>query len=181
MISSYPGISQAIAVLKKNKENKEVSYLVGYYVCRNELDNGEIINYLSYKLPQYMLPREVMHLKSLPLNANGKLDIHKLPDPKFRDLDKYIAPRDDVESKIALIWSEILNIPVADIGIYHDFFTLGGNSILAIKLISILNREFHNLLKVVDIFIYRNISTLKSRILDKRDNKLIVKLNNLDD
>jgi amino acid adenylation domain-containing protein len=180
-ISSYPGISQAIAILKRNGKDKDISYVVGYYVSEVELDSEEIISDISNRLPQYMLPKTLVHLKSLPLNVNGKLDINKLPDPEFKDLDKYIAPRDDVESKIALIWSEILNIPVADIGIYHDFFTLGGNSILAIKLISILNREFHNLLKVVDIFIYRNISTLKSRILDKRDNKLIVKLNNLDD
>jgi len=77
-------------------------------------------------------------LDEFPLNANGKLDARKLPMPEDRSHIQrpYTAPRTPAERALGEIWREVLN--VKQVGVDDDFFELGGNSLLAMKLISVL-------------------------------------------
>ena len=63
--------------------------------------------YLQNKLPEYMVPTILVHLTSLPLTVNGKLDRRALPDPEFTNRDDYIAPRNELERKVCDIWEEV--------------------------------------------------------------------------
>ncbi|CAG2162349.1 unnamed protein product, partial [Oppiella nova] len=102
-LSSYDGIGQSVVIAKEHKNTEEDlvvnKYLVGYYVSESKLDEENIIGYLQEKLPEYMIPSVLVHLKELPLTINGKLDRKALPEPEFSSGDNYVAPRNEVEKQ----------------------------------------------------------------------------------
>jgi hypothetical protein len=84
-----------------------------------------------------MVPSFFVLIDSLPLTVNGKVDRLALPTPfnlksEISNLTLYVAPRTSTESTLAKIWAEVLNIE--RVGIGDNFFDLGGNSLLAIRL-----------------------------------------------
>jgi amino acid adenylation domain-containing protein len=156
-IANYVGIKQSVVLAKEHLASDGVStgnkYLVAYYVSATRLAEDKIIACLQSKLPEYMLPNILVHLEKLPMTTNGKLDKRALPDPEFSDgTDNYVAPRDDVQKMVCRIWAEVLKLPEDKVGICDDFFRLGGNSILAIKLISKLNKAFNISISISAIF-----------------------------
>jgi len=88
------------------------------------LDISEIRRYLKKKLPEYMRPSSFTVLDSIPLNTNGKVDYKSLPEPSedIIEDDNYVAPRNELEEKIASIWKETLEI--SRVGIDDNFLTL---------------------------------------------------------
>jgi amino acid adenylation domain-containing protein/non-ribosomal peptide synthase protein (TIGR01720 family) len=142
-LSTYPQIKQVVVLAREHKNSQgtesDNKYLVGYYVADNKLDEDAVLSYLAEHLPEYMIPSLLVYLEQLPLTINGKLDRKILPDPEFKSLTSYIAPRNDLESKICGIYAEVLGLEVNLVGLYDDFFKLGGNSILVIRLISKIN------------------------------------------
>uniref|UniRef100_UPI000AF4EC5E non-ribosomal peptide synthetase n=1 Tax=Actinomadura macra TaxID=46164 RepID=UPI000AF4EC5E len=122
--------------------------LVGYYVADDALD--ELAEYCSNRLPEYMVPAVFVRLEEIPLNANGKLDRSALPDPEADPAGpEFVKPRNVVEERVAELWTELLGVQV---GVEHNFFQIGGNSILAIRLISALQGAFEIELRVRTIF-----------------------------
>jgi acyl carrier protein len=91
-----------------------------------------------------MVPNYYVHLNIIPLTSNGKVDRKGLPDPEGTGLKQggYVAPSTETEKKLVKIWSDVLGVEEATLSIKADFFDLGGHSLRAIKLMSILNREF---------------------------------------
>lgn len=96
----------------------------------------QLREYLQKQLPEYMIPSTFVLLESLPLTPNGKLDRRALPVPDQSSLpvERYIAPRTALEEQLATIWSEILG--VKQVGIYDNFFALGGHSLLMGRVIA---------------------------------------------
>jgi hypothetical protein len=79
-----------------------------------------------------MVPRAVMVLEALPLNANGKVDRKALPEPdRAGHEDHYEAPQGEVEQALAAIWAEVLGI--ARVGRQDNFFELGGHSLAVLQ------------------------------------------------
>ncbi|RZK03116.1 MAG: hypothetical protein EOO43_23145 [Flavobacterium sp.] len=105
-----------------------------------------------------MVPTILVYLPKLPLTYNGKLDRKALPEPEFGNSRNYTLPSNKVESKVCEIWAEILGLSKDKVGIDDDFFRLGGNSILLIKLVSTINNEFESNVKFKEIF---NSSTIR--------------------
>ena len=105
----------------------------------------ELREYLSKRLPDYMCPSAFVALQSIPLTAHGKLDLRALPAPDdalSTSERQLVAPRDDVEARIARIWAELLGLP--EVGVHDHFFNqLGGHSLLGTQLISRLRDVFH--------------------------------------
>ena len=162
-LSSYEGVRQSV-VLAKEQRNRAAdavemsSNLVGYYVSDSKLDEEKILSYLETKLPEYMVPRVLIYLEKLPLTINGKLDRKALPEPEFSTgSDSYVAPRSELEIKICHIWAEVLGLSTDKVGINDDFFRLGGNSILAIKLINALNCTLYYKIGIQEILKYRTV------------------------
>ncbi|NDA91508.1 MAG: hypothetical protein EBY20_11570, partial [Alphaproteobacteria bacterium] len=174
--SLYEGIKQSVVLARDHKGKDGVitdsRYLVGYYVSELKLDEDEILNYLRARLPEYMVPSILVYLKELPLTINGKLDRRALPDPEFGSKDNYVAPRNEIEKKVCQIWSEVLGLSEDKVGIRDDFFRLGGDSILAIRIVSKLNKEFDSQIAVKDLFelreIYRLVDIIKSNKTSKK-------------
>ncbi len=150
-LSAYDGVKQAVVIAKDSKNGTK--YLVGYYVGEAKLEQNKLYEYLEAKLPDYMVPSILVRLEKLPLTLNGKIDQKALPSPEFSgDLDDYLAPRNELEAQLAKVWSAVLQIPGDKIGVRDNFFRLGGNSILAIKLTAKINRDLSFNAPVASIF-----------------------------
>ena len=132
-------------IINEELDNK---YLVAYYVAEQKLDEQEIKDYLAEKLPDYMIPSIFIHMHNLPFTKNGKLDRKALPKSEFTDKNSYVAPKNKQERIVCEAFTSILNLQ--QVGVNEDFFSLGGNSIQAIKLVSILQTNFD--IKIADIF-----------------------------
>ena len=111
--------------------------LVAYVVSGEErpFDPEEIRQFLGDKLPAYMVPDIFMGLNALPLTANGKVDRRRLPVPDETAMTEqvvaYVAPRTATEQTVAEIWADVLGLE--QVGIYHNFFDLGGHSLLVMQ------------------------------------------------
>jgi hypothetical protein len=94
-------------------------------------------------LPAYMVPDLCIGLEAIPLTANGKVDRHNLPTRDFASAAKheYVAPANRFEEAIVELWRALLQKET--IGVTDNFFALGGNSILAVRVITALREKYH--------------------------------------
>ena len=111
--------------------------LVAYVVASHKsITTKEVRELIRGKLPEYMVPNAIVILESLPLTPNGKIDRRALPAPTERtgiEVD-LVAPRTPIEAKLVEIWAQVLRVNA--VGIYDNFFSLGGDSILSIQIIA---------------------------------------------
>jgi fengycin family lipopeptide synthetase D len=140
------------AVVLDRQDGQGSKYLCAYIVSDREITVRSLRENLSKILPDYMIPTYFMQIDKIPLTLNGKIDRKALPEPdgEINTGIEYIAPRNEVEEKLANIWSEVLEID--SIGIDDDFFILGGHSLKAIKIVSIIQKELLAEIFVGDIF-----------------------------
>jgi hypothetical protein len=84
-----------------------------------------------------LLPAVFVYLPALPRSPNGKVDRGALPPPdELNEARAALAPRDELERQLVQVWTEILGLP--SIGVRDNFFDLGGNSLLTIRMLSTL-------------------------------------------
>ena len=163
-LSNYKGIRQSVVLAKEHTDSNGNltgnKYLVGYYVSEAKLDEEDILNHLQIRLPEYMVPSFFIYLEKLPLTINGKLDRKALPEPKIGNIDNYVAPKNELEQRLCEIWAEAIGISIDKVGTSDNFFKLGGNSIIAIKLVSKINSRLSNSINVTAIFQYNTINKL---------------------
>ncbi len=109
--------------------------------ARVSIDN--LRAFLSTRLPHYMLPAAFVVLEALPLTANGKVDQQALPrllHQQQESSNNFVAPRDIYEFRLAHLWEELLGIHA--VGAKDNFFEAGGHSLLAMRLISRIQKVF---------------------------------------
>ena len=169
VIATAGRISQ-VAVVAKEKatgNKKLVAYVVG------EVTNQErIMSSLRKRLPEYMIPTVWVKLESLPLTPNGKTDKKALPDIDAGESgNKYVAPRSDLEIKLAAIWEDLLGIE--RIGTNDNFFELGGHSLLATRTVSAVRKKLQVELAIKDLFIHPTIGEL-ANYLGKQSTGLLL-------
>jgi len=130
----------------------------------NEVKVAEMRRYLRGKLPDYMIPSLFVSLDVMPTTPSGKVDRQALPEPDWRGAaaEDYVAPRTDVERQLAEIWSEVLQ--VERVGVNDDFFELGGNSLMALRLNSQVRTAFSIDLPLVALFVAPTLAELAERI-----------------
>lgn len=117
-------------------------------------------DYLSDKLPDYMIPSAFVLLETLPLAPTGKVDRRALPIPEIERTQlktAYVKPQNEIEATIAAIWQKLLRIDT--VGIYDNFFDLGGHSLLIVKASYELSEALDQRVSVVDLFQYPTISS----------------------
>lgn len=114
---------------------------------------SELRDFLSEKLPEYMVPALFVPLAALPLSPSGKLDRRALPAPGSRRPDlttPYEPPRTELERFLAGLWGEVLGLD--KVGVKDRFFELGGDSIQGAILINRLQREIGEHIYIVALF-----------------------------
>jgi thioesterase domain-containing protein len=158
-------VNQTVVIAKTGDNGYK--RLIGYVVPSGTFDRDGILDYLKNRLPEYMVPSLLIELEKLPITTNGKIDKKALPDPDSSDIavNEYVAPRTVTEQKLADIWKELLDME--QVGVHDNFFESGGNSLLAIHLISVIRKGLTADLAISDIFDYPTIGSLAA-VLDQR-------------
>jgi len=143
LLLAHPAIQSTIVLGKEINGTPElVAYLTGDEETMPSLEN--LRAYLSEDLPAYMVPAYFVQMEAFPLTKNGKIDRKALPEPSGLSLSstvEFIAPRNEVEEKIATAFADILGVAATTISIQDDFFNLGGDSIKLIRLVGRIHRE----------------------------------------
>ena len=139
-----------------------------YIVGKEPIEIAEIRGDLEKVLPAYMIPAYMLQIDQIPITKNGKLNKNALPEIEVKTSKEYIAPRNRKEEAIRKAFSAILNIE--KIGIKDDFFELGGDSIKAIRILSILRNEGYHI-TVKDIMSKKNIESLSVVMTSETDKK----------
>ena len=116
--------------------------LVAYIVLNDDFDEDNlkevVCEYIGQNKPDYMIPSFVIELDEIPLNVNGKVDKRALPDVNLDTLQaEYVAPTNEIEKTIVEAFEKVFDRD--KISIHDDFINLGGDSLIAIKIISLLN------------------------------------------
>ncbi|MEM6402526.1 MAG: AMP-binding protein, partial [Cyanobacteria bacterium P01_D01_bin.116] len=164
VLSQHPEVKTAVVIAKEyqiqnqNNNSRLVAYVVPIQaeteatdVATDELKTS-LRSFLEAKLPSYMVPSAFVILESIPLTPNGKIDRRSLlaVDEIGVKLLHQVPPRNSTEEMIATIWKEVLKID--KVGIYDNFFDLGGNSLLATRINSRLRQTFELDLPLRSIF-----------------------------
>ena len=176
VMSGFAGI-QLTAVADKRDENNR-QYLVGYYTSEQNIDEKELRSHLSSKLPKYMIPNYFMRLDTMPMTASGKTDRKNLPVPDFTMQEReYVEPESLTEKKLANIWEKYLQLD--KIGKTDDFFECGGDSLLAISMISEIEEAFGVQISIKDIMENSVLENL-AKCIENADSIVRIKANNSD-
>ncbi|MEM7760800.1 MAG: amino acid adenylation domain-containing protein [Cyanobacteria bacterium P01_A01_bin.40] len=172
----YPAVKAAVVTVLTQHQSQEG--LLAYVVPNQKVTPAteELRNFLSSKLPEYMMPSAFVFLEALPLSANGKVDRLALPNPKalLQELKvDYVAPQNNVEQTIANVWQEVLDLET--VGVNDNFFEIGGNSLLIAKTYNKLKNVLPDELKeisLINLFKYSTISSLAKHINKARQEAL---------
>jgi acyl transferase domain-containing protein/glutamate-1-semialdehyde aminotransferase len=161
VISQHPMVAEAVVVVREDQpgDQRLVAYLVT--TIGMPLNIAELRESLKQQLPNYMLPAAFMGVESIPLTTNGKVDRASLPQPQpanfgINEAD-FVAAGNSIEEILTRIWAEILRLD--QVGVEDNFFDLGGNSLLGLKVIAQIQERFE--LKVSVVRLYQH-STIRS-------------------
>ncbi|MFP3636687.1 amino acid adenylation domain-containing protein [Bacillus sp. SIMBA_033] len=142
-------VKESVVVAKADGDNQ---YLCAYVTLKNGAEIAEIRNFLSYELPEYMMPSAFVSLEEIPLTTNGKIDITALPD-RHEGSDSgncYEAPSNDLETMLTAIWEEILDIK--NISVNTNLFEIGANSLNVMTFVSKLYSKMNFRIPFKDVF-----------------------------
>jgi amino acid adenylation domain-containing protein len=164
-LREHGAIRQALVEAREDEPGNR--RLVAYYVCSNGQapQDGELRGFLQLKLQEFMIPSAFIQLEELPLTPNGKVNRLALPVPgkSYPNKNKpFNAPRTHVEKSISEIWQEVLGLD--QVSVDDNFFHLGGQSLLIIRVQSLLKERLNVDRPVAELFKYPTISALAASI-----------------
>ncbi|MEO7331129.1 MAG: amino acid adenylation domain-containing protein, partial [Minicystis sp.] len=136
VLAQHPSVREAAVLAREDVPGTK--RLVAYWTAAPDLPTDEpaLRAFLGARLPEYMVPALFVMLAEMPLSENGKIDRRALPAPSsgLDEARARVAPRGDAEETLAKIWISALRIK--DVGVHDNFFAVGGDSILGIKIVS---------------------------------------------
>jgi amino acid adenylation domain-containing protein len=140
VLARHPQVTDAfVEAYDRGGEKQLVAYCVA---AGNGLPgHAELAAHCGLDLPEYMVPSLFIGLDRIPFTIRGKVDRQALPAPDIAlsaTPQQFVAPRNAIEQRIAAIWTTALN---ARVGVHHNFFQLGGNSVLAARVIAMVHHE----------------------------------------
>jgi len=180
-------VQSQLAQIGYQLSNKEPEQIALYYVANTEITTSELKHWLATRLPDWMTPVWLIELPSLPLSANGKIDRRLLPVPVTRSVEERVngvpraltdgavevayrseqlPPKSAEEKLLARIWCRHLRLDT--VGVNENFFALGGDSLMAIRIISEMNHAGYPY-KPADLFEYQTIAQLAQVMLTDRE------------
>ncbi|MFW6359167.1 MAG: amino acid adenylation domain-containing protein, partial [Chroococcales cyanobacterium] len=137
VLNQHEAIQEAVVIASQDESN--LKRLMAYFVGNVSAD--QLREYLTEKLPDYMIPALFIPLESFPLTPSGKVNRRALPTPNLTEMaTNAIASFTPIEEILAGIWSQVLGIPTVQSN--DNFFTLGGHSLLATQVISRIRNAF---------------------------------------
>ncbi|MDB5136023.1 MAG: amino acid adenylation protein [Mucilaginibacter sp.] len=160
-------IKQAVVLARADKDGKK--RLVSYIVGKDNYDRELVISYLKSKLPDYMVPALWLELNDLPLTSNGKIDKKALPDFDAEEQlkEQYAEPVTESEKVLVEIWKEVLKLKT--VGANDNFFDIGGHSLLAVQIMTKIEKKTSKKFQIAILFKYPTVRSLNAFI--QKDNK----------
>jgi len=155
-------VRQAVVLAKADQDKKK--RLVAYVVGKGDYKREKVVEFLKEKLPDYMVPTLWMELDALPLTSNNKIDKKSLPDFDAEEQikDNYAAPRTDTEKAVAEIWQAVLKLN--RVGIDDNFFDIGGHSLLAVQIMTRIEKKLGKKVAIATLFQYPTVALLSGFI-----------------
>ncbi|MEO3924512.1 amino acid adenylation domain-containing protein [Micromonosporaceae bacterium B7E4] len=156
VLLGHPGVRDAVVGVDGDR-------LVGYLVPTGDggPDGAELVAYCRRRLPEHMVPAYWVRLAAVPLTPNGKVDPAALPPP-VAELAGTVGPRDAVEERLVDLWAELFG---GRVGVHDDFFRLGGNSLLAMRMLAGVQREFEVQLPTAAFFAGPTVAELAAELV----------------
>ncbi|MGN0124819.1 MAG: amino acid adenylation domain-containing protein, partial [Rhodococcus sp. (in: high G+C Gram-positive bacteria)] len=171
-LAGLPEIGQATVVVHESELGPQlVAYVVPAAGTTVELDS--VRDALGASLPRYMVPAQFVVLDALPLNASGKLDRRALPEPELAARE-FRAPVTDSERAVASVFEDVLG--VERVGLDDDFFGLGGNSLMATRVVARLGEALDSRVPVRMLFEASTVEALAIAVSDQRGSRRIAPL-----
>ncbi|GGH00484.1 amino acid adenylation domain-containing protein [Mucilaginibacter phyllosphaerae] len=172
-LSWQENVKEAVVVAREDRPGDP--RLVGYIV----LSSGEtkVADFNAFteawqrallgQLPEYMVPDDFVLMDAIPITPNGKIDRKALPAPDYSQItrtenNEYVAPRTANEKLVAGIWQEMMGLE--NIGIYDNFFQLGGRSLVAVRIMACLEQETGKRLPLATLFEHSTVEKLAARL-----------------
>lgn len=161
-IYEYPNVEKAIVVLDENKK------INAYYTSKNKIETSKLKEFMEKNLPQYFIPTYFMQVEKFELTSNGKINRKLLPkiDVVSREIKE---PTTEIQKELKEIFEKVLN--EKNISIDDDFFELGGDSLSAINLTTIIYSRLNAKITITEIFNNPTIIKLEKIINSKSENK----------
>ena len=150
-LEALPEVKAARVIGIKDSEGQ--NSLVAYVVSSSEPSQDTLYKGLALRLPISMIPSAFVLIDRIPLTLNGKLDRKALPDPKrvnLRSNNEFVEPRNDTEKLVASVFCELLELD--QVSVDDNFFHLGGNSLLAVRLCYQVENRMGKPLRVASVF-----------------------------
>ncbi|MBD0254689.1 MAG: AMP-binding protein, partial [Cytophagales bacterium] len=165
-LRTCPGVGQAAV---KVVGTGEAAALAAYFTADRVVTPAGLRQWLRRTLPEYMVPAYLVRLEQMPLSPNGKIDRRALPEPGAAEAaprEGYAAPRNPTEAQLAALWEEVLGL--GRVGIHDNFFTIGGHSLNALRILTAIHKRLEVHLSLKEIFRNPTISGLAGVIASAR-------------
>ena len=165
-IIAFDGVKSAVVLVNNDVLNAFIILEEGL----NNLDSEQLKQHLALQLPLYMIPQKFNYVKEFPKTLNGKIDRKALLESSTQKINSstYTTPRTASEKTIATIWEECLELNEVDVK--SNFFEIGGHSLVAVRVMSLLEKETGKRLPLSALMIYPTIEKL-ANFIDQKDIK----------
>ncbi|KOG48042.1 peptide synthetase, partial [Streptomyces varsoviensis] len=149
VLAAHGAVDQAAVVVREDRPGAE--RLVAYAVpaAGRRIDGAELRDHAGRRLPEHMVPAAVVALDALPLTANGKLDKAALPAPELAARGGR-APATPTEEVLCGLFGEVLEL--GQVGAEDNFLELGGDSLLAMRLIARVRAVLDATVSIKELF-----------------------------
>jgi amino acid adenylation domain-containing protein len=165
-LKGHEEIKNAVVLARKDDDNE--TYLTAYTVAKGDVSPAELRKYLMLSLPDYMIPKYIIQLPKMPLTHNGKVNKKELPEPEIIAREcNYKEPKNEFETGMVEIWKNALKLE--KIGINDNFFNIGGDSIKAIKVVNMVNKELNINLEIAELYEYETIEKIAAKHEGKQE------------
>jgi acyl carrier protein len=162
LLREHPAVADCVLVARgAGRDQRLVAYVVGRE--GQPLPSPEALEgFVASRLSREQVPATFVLLEVLPRTPDGKVDRTALPVPEGEVDDGYTAPRTPTEERLAALWQQLLG--VSRVGVYDNFFDLGGHSLVAVQILSRVRKEFQAEVPVAALFEDATVAGLAARL-----------------
>ena len=151
LLIKHPDIKEVASVVKSTE--KGTKFLTVFYTGKYALNEAKLKDYLLEYLPLNMLPAQILYIEKMPFQASGKINYKRLQE-LYAPTKQNTYQANNLEKMLCTVWKEVLQLE--QIGVFDNFFDVGGDSIKALQIINKVAPEGYNI-KLKDVFQYQNI------------------------
>jgi hypothetical protein len=167
-LEKHADISKAVVLAKQGEKGEK--HLVAFLECSGEINVMLIRDFLSLRLPSYMIPVSFVRVDSFPVTHNGKTDRNRLLERDGLKVESglhHVAPENETEKTLAEIFAGILLRPLEEINVIENIFSLGFNSLKIILASKRINEALDRTDSVTVLFMYPSVKEMADYILTK--------------